>query len=100
MGVNQQAKKLSSLSRVAAKGISGSEKRAWFLLEDGRESFFYIDKRISNAAKFKDPTTCKKILDKLKVTALDGITKKSPLLSGLVSRGGSGYQISVSFKKK
>lgn len=99
MGINQKAKKLSSLSRVAAKSISGSDKRAWFLIEDGRETFFYIDKRISAPAKFKDPVRCKKILEKLKVTDLGGVDKKSPLLSGLVSRGGAGYQVSVSFKK-
>ena len=99
MATNQNSKKLSTLSKIAAKSIRGSEKRAWLMIEDGKDSFFYIDKIISDPAKFKDPMTCKKILEKLKVEGIDKINAKSPLIAGLVAREGEGFQLSVNVKK-
>jgi hypothetical protein len=35
----------------------------------------------------------------MKVNGIDGITAKSPLLTGLVARGGEGFQLAISLKK-
>ena len=51
MGINDNAKKLSSLSKTAIKGITGNSPRAWFLIEQGNTSLFYVDKKLSSAEK-------------------------------------------------
>ena len=38
MGINDNAKILSSLSKTAIKGITDGSPRAWFLIEEGKTS--------------------------------------------------------------
>ena len=42
---------------------------------------------------------CQKLFSKLKVDGIDDIGKSSPLIAGLVGRGGKGFQIAVTVKK-
>jgi|GEM_PF-5527541 len=99
MGINDNAKKLSSLSKTAIKGITGSSPRAWFLIEQGKTSLFYVDKKLSSADKLKDPVKCKVLLTKLKVEGVEDIDAKSPLVCGVVARKGEGFAMAISYKK-
>ena len=99
MPINQKAKKLSALSKRAVKGLPEGGTRAWLIVETEKDSFFYIDKKISDPSKFKDPMRCQKLFSKLKVDGIDDIGKSSPLIAGLVGRGGEGFQIAVTVKK-
>ena len=80
--------KLSSLSKTAIKGITGNSPRAWFLIEQGNTSLFYVDKKLSSAEKLKDPAKCKVLLEKLRIEGIEDIGAKSPLICGVVARKG------------
>ena len=99
MSVNKTSPMLSSLSKSASKKLTGEEQRAWFLIETSKESFFYIDKKISDPAKFKDPVKCQKILEKMSIDGINSIKAQSILIAGVVARGGEGFHITVTIKK-
>ena len=78
MSINDNAKILTSLSKVAVKGLNEGSTVAWFLIQVSEsKQLFYIDKKINSATKFKDPVVVKKFLGKLKVSDASKIDSKA-----------------------
>ena len=86
MKINNNAKRLNSLSKTALKSLREGQVRAWFLVEGKpQQYFFYIDMKNKSPAKFKDAHTLKKLLEKFKVDGAADVAPKAAVLAGTVS---------------
>ena len=97
MAVNKNAKKVTSLALAATKTL-GEDTRAWFAVAVGKDFIFYIDKKLSEPAKFKDPLKIKKILERLKIDAAKDIKKDSAVAAGTIQATVDGHEMTVKVK--
>ena len=97
MAVNKNAKNLTSLSLAALKA-AGHEMRAWFAVQVGKDFLFYIDKKITQPRKFKEPLALQKVLTALKVREAKDINAKSLVIAGTIQSAGEAYEMTVGIK--
>ena len=97
MAVNKDSKKITSLSLAATK-VMGESIRAWFAVAVGKNFLFYIDKKVTDPTKFKDPLKIKKILVQLKIDEAKEIKKDSAVAAGTIKSIGDGYEMTVKVK--
>ena len=99
MAVNKNAKRLTALS-VAALKAAGGDVRAWFAVGVGKDFLFYIDKKVAQPTKFKEPLTLKNMLTKLKVDVASTIQKDSLVIAGTIqsAEGQAACEMTVKVK--
>ena len=97
MAVNKNAKNLTSLSLAALKS-AGHELRAWFAVQVGTDYLFYIDKKITQPMKFKEPLALKKVLTALKVRDAKSINKDALVVAGTIQSAGEAYEMTIGVK--
>ena len=99
MGVNNDAKKLSTISKTAVTGLNPGEIKAWFVIEHKDNHFFYVDPKISDPNKFKEPKVIKKFLAKHNIPGSEKIDDKAPLICGTLCLGKGVYEMVIALKK-
>lgn len=97
MAVNGKDKQLSSLSKKALQMANG-QKRAWFAVGVGKDFLFYIDKKLTDPTKFKEPLKVHKLLTSLKMDSASEVGRKSLLIAGTILEVGEQYEMTVKVK--
>ena len=99
MSVNDKAKKLTTISQTAIKGIGHGQVQAWFLIEYSKKNFYFlVDKKLKSAAKFSKVAVLKKLLELYGVNTKN-IKDDSPFLAGTVGLAEGTHEMVVSIKK-
>lgn len=97
MAVNGKDKQLSSLSKKALQMANG-QKRAWFAVGVGKDFLFYIDKKLTDPMKFKEPLKIHKLLTSLNMDSASKVDKNSLLIAGTILEVGEQYEMTVKVK--
>ncbi|MAA80137.1 MAG: hypothetical protein CL916_12860 [Deltaproteobacteria bacterium] len=100
MKINNNAKKLSTLSKMSIKSLTVGQTLAWFLVQGKpKQYFFYVDRKNAVAQKYKDPKILRKLLAKFKIDNVDDITDQAELLAGSVAMSGENLEVLVTVKR-